>query len=171
MNTKRLYVSNCVFGLLPPTRCFPLKSALLRWAGANVGRNVRIVSSARFWLEGDLSIGDNTWIGHEALFVGGDSEIAIGANVDIAPRATLITGSHELSSSDERAAGRGFSKPIAIEDGAWIGANSTVLGGVSIGARAVVAAGALVNKDAAPHALVAGVPARLIRMVMKEADK
>ena len=163
MNSVRTYLYSALVGLLPPTRCFRLKSALLRWAGATVGSGVRIVSSARFITNGKLEIGDDTWIGHEVLIVGGDADVIIGANVDIAPRATLVTGSHELSTGNVRAAGRGYSTPIHIEDGAWIGANVTILGGVTIGRCAIVAAGALVNKDVSPMCVVAGVPARQIR--------
>ena len=53
-------------------------------------------------------------------------------------------------------------KPIRIGRGAWIGANAVVLGGVTIGAQAVVAAGALVTKDVPPNIIVAGVPAKPI---------
>jgi len=54
-------------------------------------------------------------------------------------------------------------KPVVIEDDVWIGANAVVLPGVTIGARSVVGAGAVVVKDVAPKTIVAGVPARVIR--------
>lgn len=149
--------------LLPPTRCFGLKRLLLQWAGAKVGKNVRIVSSARFYLTGNLVIGEGTWLGHDVLVVGGDANVCIGAKVDIAPRVSLITGSHELFTEDDRAAGRGCSLPIVIEDGAWIGATSTILGGVVIGRCSVVAAGSLVNRHVTTGCLFGGVPARHIK--------
>ena len=148
--------------LMPPTRCFAIKRALLGWAGADVGTNVRIVSSARFYLTGRLIIGDDTWIGHEVLVSGGDADVVIGSKVDIAPRVCLLTGSHELFTIAGRAAGKGYSLPITIADGAWLGASSTILGGVTVGLCSVVAAGALVNRDVKPGRVFGGVPAREI---------
>lgn len=147
INSIRLHLVHGVFSFLPATRFFMLKSSLLRWAGAKVGSNVRIVSSARFYLTGRLSIGSDTWIGHEVLIVGGSADVTIGKKVDIAPRVTLITGTHELSPNSERAAGTGYSLPIEIEDGVWIGAAATILGGVRIQQCSMVGAGALVRND------------------------
>ncbi len=52
--------------------------------------------------------------------------------------------------------------PIEIGHDVWIGANSTIMGGISIGTGAIVGAGAVVTKDVAPYSVVAGVPARVI---------
>jgi acetyltransferase-like isoleucine patch superfamily enzyme len=165
MKTGRLFFANLLFGLTPPTRCFGLKRVLLRWCGAEIGANVRIASSARFHLTGKLVIGDHTWVGHEVLVVGGDAEVTIGAKVDIAPRVMIVTGSHKLVGTPGRAAGKGYSLPVAIEDGAWLGAAAVILGGVTVGRCSVVAAGALVNRNVAPETMVAGVPARPVPQI------
>ena len=55
--------------------------------------------------------------------------------------------------------------PIRIGKGVWIGANATVLAGVTIGDHAVVAAGAVVTKDVPARAIVGGVPARFIKYI------
>lgn len=123
---------------------------------------MRIASSARFSLSGRLSIGDGTWIGHEVLIAGGDADVTIGANVDIAPRVTIVTGSHELYGIEGRAAGVGFSRPVHVMDGVWVGAAATILGGVVIGRSSMVAAGALVRRDVADGVVVGGVPAKVI---------
>lgn len=60
-----------------------------------------------------------------------------------------------------RSAGLGLSKPITVHDGVWIGASSTMLGGITIGKKSVVAAGSLVNRDVQAYSLVAGVPAKV----------
>ena len=108
MKPDRLYLVHLVFGLIPPTRCFRLKRSLLRWSGAKVGEDVRIVSSVRFLLTGRLSIGDGTWIGHEVLIVGGKADVTIGANVDIAARVSIVTGSHELFGIPRAGRGKGL---------------------------------------------------------------
>ncbi|WP_417539795.1 acyltransferase [Marinobacter sp.] len=163
MYTSRLYVVNTIFSLLPSSRCFSLKNMLLRWAGAKVGDNVRIASSARFYLSGELEIGCGTWIGHQVLMVGGDAKIVIGESVDIAPRVTIVTGTHELWQEDGKAAGKGYSLPVSIENGVWIGAGATVLGGVVVGSSSMIAAGAIVNKTVPSFCLFGGNPAKLIR--------
>ena len=161
MKSWRLFIFHFVMIFVPPTRCFALKRALLRFCGATIGNNARIASSARFYLTGPLEIGPSTWVGHEVMILGGAVAVTIGANVDIGPRVMIVTGSHRLWENPDRAAGSGFSKPIIIQDGSWVGAGAIILGGVTIGEASMVAAGALVRQDVAPHTAVAGVPAQL----------
>jgi maltose O-acetyltransferase len=165
MNMKPglLYVYALLSSLLPLTRLFGLKAALLRMAGATVGSNVRVASSARFHLEGALSIGDGCWIGEDVLMVGGKANIRIGPKCDIAPRVTLVLGSHVLWETADRAAGSGVSRPIEIGAGVWIGAGSTILGGVRIGDCAMIAAGSVVTAHVERYTMVAGVPAVAVR--------
>jgi acetyltransferase-like isoleucine patch superfamily enzyme len=54
-------------------------------------------------------------------------------------------------------------KPIVIEDDVWIGARATILGGVTVGKGAIIAAGAVVTKDVPPYTIVAGIPAKPLR--------
>lgn len=161
MKSGRMFIVQSAMGLMPSTRLFGLKRALLRFAGANVADDVRVCSSARFQSGGEVTIGAGTWIGPEVLVVGGEADVAIGMHVDIGPRVTLVTGTHEIS-ADGRSAGPGYSKPIVLGDGCWIGAGAIVLGGVSVGERAIVAAGAVVHRDVPAGATVGGVPARMI---------
>ena len=160
MNSTRLYFYHFLSALIPPTRLFVEKRALLRWAGAEAGKNFRVASSARFHLAGKLTIGENSWIGHGVLIAGGKSSVCIGKNVDIAPRVSIITGSHNPHSSPDKAAGDGYSLPINISDGVWIGTTSTILGGVELESQCIIAAGALVRRSVPSKQIVAGVPAR-----------
>jgi len=109
-----------------------------------------------------LSIGNNSFVGHDTLIAGGDALVRIGQNVDIAPRCVIVAGTHEIGDSTHRA-GKGMSQGISIGDGTWIGANSTILGGVCIGQGCVIAAGSLVREDIDSNCLVAGNPAQVIR--------
>jgi len=162
MSSIRLFFYKLLTSMMPPTRLFGLKRSLLRWSGATVGENVRIASSVRFYLSGDLVIGKNTWIGHECLVMGGDSVIEIGSDVDIAPRVTIVSGTHTPNGARDKAAGPGLSLPIIIEDGCWIGVCSTILGGVTIGRQSIVGASSLVNKSIPPKSTAVGVPARTL---------
>ncbi len=156
MNSLRLFLANKLMRFLPPSRSFGFKRSLLRFAGAEVGENVRIVSSVEIYSSGRLSIGNNTWIGHQSLIVGGEAEISIGANVNIAPRVVIVTGTHEIDFDSDMVAGAGYSKPVKVGDGAWLGAGAIVLGGSTIGENAVVAAGAVVKGEVAPKTIYKG---------------
>ena len=57
-----------------------------------------------------------------------------------------------------------YDLPVVIEDGCWIGANVTILKGVTIGRGSVVAAGAVVTKSCEPYSIIGGIPAKLLKM-------
>jgi len=162
MKPSRLYLSCLLFQLLPETRCFGFKAALLRWAGAVVGKNVRICSSAKVLGTGALKIGDDTWIGHQVLIVS-TSKVEIGSCVDIAPRVFIGTGSHQLDPVGEHSAGVGINRDVVVGAGVWLCAGASVLPGVCIGEKAVVAAGAVVTKDVLARKIVGGIPAAVIK--------
>lgn len=78
----------------------------------------------------------------------------------IGPQVKLITENH-AEAPELRA--HVYSKPILIRERAWIGAGATVLPGVTVGIGAIVGAGSVVTRDVADYAVVAGVPAKVIR--------
>lgn len=160
MNTKRAIIVRGIMKLLPETSCFGLKRLLWRWAGAKVGHNVRICSSAFILGAGELEIGDDTWIGHQVMLIA-SSRISIGARVDIGPRVYIGTGTHKLQFKGKRCAGENISINILIEDGCWLGANVTILPGVKIQKMTMVAAGAVVTSSFSGYSLLAGIPAVL----------
>lgn len=61
--------------------------------------------------------------------------------------------------------GAEFALPITIKDGVWIGGGAIILGGVTLGANCVVGAGAVVTKDVSPYTVVAGNPAKIVRVI------
>lgn len=95
------------------------------------------------------------------------SPVNIGKNVFIAPGVCIACSGHSIN-SEQRAKGIGTSKPITIEDDVWIGANSTICPGVTIGKGSVIAAGSVVNKDIPQGVVAAGVPCKEIRTVTKD---
>lgn len=97
------------------------------------------------------------------------SPVNIGANAFIAPGVCLACAGHSID-SEQRANAISTSKPITIEDDVWIGANSVVFGGVTIGKGSVIGAGSVVNKDIPSGVIAAGNPCRVIREV-QESDK
>ncbi|MGQ7424814.1 DapH/DapD/GlmU-related protein [Streptococcus suis] len=86
--------------------------------------------------------------------------IFIEDKVLIGPRANLISVNHPLKAEDRH---KLELKSVRIQENAWIGADATILPGVTIGKNAVVAAGAIVTKDVPDNTLVAGAPAKIIK--------
>lgn len=169
MNTTKLYIYNLICKFLPPSRCFNLKASLLRWCGAKVGKNTAIYSSAKFHGGFNLTIGDNVFIGHEALIFGANgSNIIIEDNAKVASRAIVVTGSHDFSIKYDCIAGPGNFKDITIRRGSLVDTMAIVLPGKSIGEKAHVAAGAVVTKDVPDFVRVGGIPARIIKNFAEE---
>jgi acetyltransferase-like isoleucine patch superfamily enzyme len=108
-----------------------------------------------------ITIGKNVFINHACSFLdmGG---ITIEDNVLIGPKVNLITENHPLDPSNRTSL---VATAIVVKRNAWIGAAATILPGVTIGENAVVAAGALVSKDVAPNTVVAGVPAKMVKVI------
>jgi maltose O-acetyltransferase len=156
-------VLNLALAHLPVSHGYALKRWLLLQRGAQIGEGTKINGGVRLFGRGSLSIGERTWIGPLVLFfTHPDAPITIGAQCDIAPEVSFVTGTHAHGTSTRRA-GTGVAGAISVGKGCWLGTRVTVLAGVRIGDGAVVAAGAVVADDVAPHTLVGGVPARLIR--------
>jgi acetyltransferase-like isoleucine patch superfamily enzyme len=107
-------------------------------------------------------IGKNVFInfGCTLLDLGG---ITIEDNVMLAPGVKLLSESHQLTPDDRQSL---IPKPIHIKKNAWIGANATILQGVTIGENAVVAAGAVVSNDVPDNTVVGGIPAKIIKSIL-----
>jgi len=112
---------------------------------ASVGKRCKI-SSHTFICEG-VTVEDNVFIGHGVTFIN-----------DRYPRAT--TGSGELQTEADWTVER-----TLVKRGASIGSGATILAGVTIGENAVVGAASMVTRDVPKNAVVAGVPARVLRVV------
>lgn len=173
IKSGRMFFVNRIISMLPDTRCHQLKSSLLRFAGVNVGRNLEYCSSARILGGGmELIIGDNCFIGHQALLFGASgSRITIEDYAKVASRATIVTGSHIDSLDGPCIRGEGTFADVRICSGAVVSAGSTVLPGVTVNRMAHVAAGAVVTKDVPEFCRVGGVPAKVIRDFRMEDKK
>ena len=163
MSPCKLWLYRLMTGWLPETRCFGLKAALLKWCGARVGRNVQVLSSAIISGDGTLIVGDDVWIGAGSrISPTGTAVIKIGSNVDIGPEVMILTGTHEIDAGLSHMAGTGLGRSVTIGNGCWLGARSTLLPGVELAEKTVVAAGSVVIRGVdKPMQLIAGVPAKV----------
>lgn len=114
----------------------------------------------------NISIGDRTFINCNVTVLD-TNRINIGKDVLIAPGVVISAATHPLD-AERRVSRRFQSHPINIGDRAWIGANSCILTGVSIGNNSVVAAGSVVTEDVPDNCLVGGVPAKVIKKLNDE---
>lgn len=155
------HLLNLLLWILPPSRLFALRRACLRMMRVDVGNATSICGGGWIYGPGRLAIGENSWVSPGTIFyTHQDVAITIGARCDIGPFVRVLTGSHDIGDAYRRA-GRGTAKPVTIGDGCWIGASSTILGGIEIGTGAIVAAGSLVTRDVPAGTLVGGVPAQV----------
>lgn len=113
--------------------------------GAHIGRHVK-VSSHTFICEG-VTIEDDVFIGHGVMFIN-----------DKYPRSTNEDGALQTEQD-------WVCVPTVIKQRASIGSNATILCGLTVGEGAMVGAGSVVTRDVPPGAVVAGNPARVIKML------
>ena len=164
MNTKKMFIVLFIFKFIPPMRGHNIKTRLLKWAGVQVGKNVEIASSAKILGCMNLIIGNNCYIGHDALIFGSrDSTITIEDYSKIGSRVVLVTGYHRFSTDGNCIEKEGLHKDVTIKTGAAISTASIILPGVTVGKMAHVAAGAVVTKDVCDYTRVGGVPAKFMR--------
>lgn len=152
-------------GLLPQFCFNRVRTALWRAAKVPLGRGSLVMGDLVLSGEGDwaalLSIGEDTYItGPLRINLGGS--VRIGNGVNVGHDCLFLTVDHEIGTRARRA-GPPALRSIVVGDGVWIASRVTLLPGVTIGEGAVVAAGAVVTSSVAPHTLVGGVPARVIR--------
>lgn len=106
-----------------------------------VGKDVFINSCCNFQDQGGITIGDGSQIGHKAM---------------------LATLNHGTAPSDR---GTLYPAPIVIGKNVWIGASVTIVPGITIGQNAIIGAGSVVTRDVPANTIVAGVPAKVIKLL------
>jgi len=112
-----------------------------------------------------IKIGRDSLIG-EYTVIRGQGGVTLGDRVYTSPMTQLIAVNHNFDDPARPFVEQGITaQGIVVEDDVWIGSGAIITDGVRVGQGAVVAAGAVVTKDVAPHTVVGGVPARLIRQI------
>ncbi|MBI0535080.1 acyltransferase [Roseomonas sp. KE2513] len=139
----------------------PSQLVLRQGAVCQVEGTFRIHEGASIWINQSARITLGSGYINSGVNISISGSLTIGHDVAIAENVTIWDADgHEIQG---RAAGP---QPVNIGNHVWIGLNTTILKGVTIGDGAVIAAGALVNRDIPAGMLAAGVPARPIRQVI-----
>jgi maltose O-acetyltransferase len=169
----RLLVARALLAMLPIHVGGRVRAAGLRLAGFRIGRGTIMAGMPA--ITGDragagdaniydkLRIGSGCWLNVDCLFDLGAS-ITVGNQVSFGHGVLVLTSTHHIGAPSQRAGGR-VTEPVSIGDGAWLGSRCIIFPGVKIGAGAVVAAGAVVKENVPANGVVAGVPARIVKIL------
>jgi len=161
-NHAYLYVINIFHafaGILPE----PLRGLAFRLVMRRMGKGVYIDARVYFKFPWLVEIGNYVSINRGTEFYPSAVKkclIRLGSNVRIGPHARFYGAGHELDNDEFADTGA----DIVVGDNTWVGGSAIVLAGVTIGEGAVVAAGSVVTRDVPAYAVVAGSPARVVKM-------
>ena len=128
-----------------------------RWVWIGHGTKIRCH-------EGEVRIGDKTVLGQECT-ISAYQHVSIGEQCIVADRVMLIDFDHNVAEVERPIRVQGiYKRDVRVGNNVWIGYGAQILRGVSVGDNAIVGASAVVTKDVPANAVVAGAPARVIRM-------
>ena len=139
------------------------RAAFLKGIFGKIGKNCNILPPFRCDYGYHIEVGDNFFANYNFIVLDGNY-VRIGDNVWIAPNVGIYAAGHPFD-VDERIGGLEYAFPVTIGDNVWIGGGVQIIGGVTIGANAVVSAGSVVIRDVPEGTLVAGNPCRVIRKI------
>jgi len=138
--------------------CSRLKVILLKQFGAKVGSNVNIKPNVYIKFPWRIEIGNNVWIG-EKVWIANEAKVIIHNNVCISHEVLIMTGGH----SYKKVTFDVYAHQIIIEDGVWLGAQSSVTGGITVKSHALLAMKSVANSSLEPYSIYRGNPATKIR--------
>lgn len=139
------------------------RRVLVKRIFSHCGKNVIVKRNACFGTGKGIWIGDNSQLGHNCVV---PSDIVMGDNIIMGPEVVIWGISHDFSSVDKpiREQGSTENHPPIIGDDVWIGSRVIIMPGVKIGSHSVIGAASVVTHDVLEWAVVAGIPARTIKM-------
>lgn len=137
------------------------KQEILKKLLGNIGNNPMIEPNFFCDYGYNIEFDGFVYINHNSVFLD-CAKIKIGENTLIGPNCGFYTAAHPTDAK-ERLKGLEYAKPITIGKEVWIGGNTTIMPGVSIGDRAVIGAGSVVTKNIPPNVVAVGNPCNPIK--------
>lgn len=149
---------------LPGVEGFVLRSWLYRALCADCGHRLYVYRNVQIFFSSRIRFGERVAI-NSGCYLDGRGGLTIGDGVMIGPNCVLVTFEHGYEIIDEPMWRQSLKlAPIIIDDNVWIGANALIKAGVRIGAGAIIGAGSVVTSDVDTNAIVAGNPAKLVKV-------
>lgn len=142
---------------------FEKMSAVLRSILGNIGENSSINQPFLCDYGFNIEIGDNTFANYN-LTILDVAKVKIGSNVFIAPNVSIYTAGHPVH-WQARNTMYEYGIAVTIEDNCWIGGNTVICPGVTVGEGSVIGAGSVVTKNIPPRVIAAGNPCKVIREI------
>ncbi len=144
------------------------RAALLKELLAEVGENCYVEPPLHANWGCHTHFGKNVYANFNLTLVD-DTDIFVGDSVMFGPNVTVATAGHPIDPALRIKVGQ-FNIPVRIGNNVWIGANSVILPGITIGDNSVIGAGSIVTKDIPENAVAVGNPCRVLRPI-SERDK
>jgi len=147
-----------------PIKIIKIRGIIYKFSLHKCGWGICIDKYVNFQGKKNITIGNNCVINSFVHIWAGRSGLTIGDRVMIASHTTITTLTHDYYDKNKRFS-PAIDKKIVIGDDVWIGSHAVIMPGISIGKGAVIGAGSVVTKDVEENAIVAGVPAKLIKLI------
>lgn len=148
------YFFNIFFIMNPWNPSSSLKKVVLRLFGAKIGKGVVIKPSVNIKYPWKLQVGDHVWIG-EKVWIDNLATVTLASNSCVSQGAMLLCGNHNY----KRTTFDLIVRPITLEEGSWVGAQSLVAPGVIVGSHALLTAGSVATQHLKPYGIYSGNPA------------
>lgn len=142
---------------------FEKRNALIKKIISKSGDNFLIEQPFMCDYGYNIEIGENFYSNHNLIILD-CNKVKLGSNVFIGPNCSFYCAEHPLDIT-QRNRGLEYAKPITVGDNVWFGGSVTVLSGVTIGNGAVIGAGSVITKDVPDNCVVAGNPAKIIKVI------
>ncbi len=147
-----------------------LCAPFVKMSFGSCGKKVSVPRECLFSGIENVYVGSRVAFGTGVTVLSTRAKVCIGNDVMFGPNVTIITGDHRIDIPDRTMYSIADSEKlpendldVVIENDVWVGANVTILKGVTIHTGSVIAAGSVVTKNVEPYSIVGGVPARLIK--------
>lgn len=142
------------------------KDSLIKEILGKTGENINIEAPFHCDYGYNIEVGENFFANYNLVILD-VGKVKIGDNAQIAPNVSIYTAGHPIH-PDSRNSGYEYGIDITIGDSVWIGGNTCIMPGVTIGNNVVIGAGSVVTKNLPDNVIAVGNPCRIVREITED---